>query len=196
MFLMVVMLLHQSTIHDNSLFISFFDSLPYDWHRGLSFRFDLQPGAKPKVGSGDKDETVLGLLSNLSLEGLGPHWSRPIPPRLPVQDDEVRHQGIFLDTCVPAYLFTWFIIVNLFQLVWLNPVDNHELLWDDGMCVDTSRGAAVRDLIAKALKGPLVPAQQEVLIKIYVLFMDILNTITGLNICRHVSFYVSVLMLN
>lgn len=31
------------------------------------------------------------------------------------------------------------------------------------MCADTSRGAAVRDLIAKALKGPLAPAQQQVL---------------------------------
>ncbi|BBH03050.1 hypothetical protein Prudu_013808 [Prunus dulcis] len=103
-----------------------------------SSEFDLQPGANPKLSSGDRDETVLGLLSNLALEGLGPHWKRPIPPRLPVQDDE---------------------------LVWLNPVDNHELLWDDGMCVDTSRGAAVRDLIAKALKGPLAPAQQEELVE-------------------------------
>lgn len=49
------------------------------------------------------------------------------------------------------------------QLVWLNPHDNHELQWDYGMCVDTSRGAAVRDLIAKALKGALAPAQQEVI---------------------------------
>lgn len=49
-----------------------------------------------------------------------------------------------------------------FQLVWLIPDNNHELLWDYGMCADTSRGAAVRDLIAKAAKGPLVPAQQEV----------------------------------
>ncbi|KAJ7975535.1 CCR4-NOT transcription complex subunit 11 [Quillaja saponaria] len=96
--------------------------------------FDLQPGAKNKLGSGDRDETVVGLLSNLSLEGLGPQWIRPLPPRLPIQDGE---------------------------LVWLNPDDNHELLWDYGMCVDTSRGAAVRDLIAKALKGALVPAQQE-----------------------------------
>ncbi|KAK8958798.1 hypothetical protein KSP40_PGU009177 [Platanthera guangdongensis] len=32
---------------------------------------------------------------------------------------------------------------------------------DYGMCADTSRGAAVRDLIAKALKAPLAPAQQE-----------------------------------
>ncbi|XP_009378391.2 CCR4-NOT transcription complex subunit 11 [Pyrus x bretschneideri] len=99
-----------------------------------SLEFDIQTGAKPKIGSGDRDEAVLGLLSNLTLEGLGPHWNRPIPPRLPVQNDE---------------------------LVWLNPVDNHELLWDDRMCIDTSRGAAVRDLIAKALKGPLAPAQQE-----------------------------------
>ncbi|KAI4347423.1 hypothetical protein L6164_008238 [Bauhinia variegata] len=96
--------------------------------------FDLQPGTKPKLGSGDKDETVVGLLSNLPLEGLSPYFIRPLPPRLPIQDGE---------------------------LVWLNPGDNHELLWDYGMCVDTSRGAAVRDLISKALKGALAPAQQE-----------------------------------
>ncbi|CAN4105517.1 unnamed protein product [Withania somnifera] len=100
-----------------------------------SLEFDLPPGSKPKIGSGDVDETITGLLSNLSLEGLGPQWIRPHPPRLPVLDGE---------------------------LVWLNPNYNYELLWDHGMCADTSRGAAVRDLIAKALKGPLVPAQQEV----------------------------------
>ncbi|GFY94213.1 hypothetical protein Acr_09g0006590 [Actinidia rufa] len=96
--------------------------------------FELQPGVKPKIGSGDRDETIIGLLQNLSLEGLGPQWIRPLPPRLPVQDGE---------------------------LAWLNPGNNHELLWDYGMCADTSRGAAVRDLIVKALKGPLAPAQQE-----------------------------------
>ncbi|XP_030462803.1 uncharacterized protein LOC115682654 isoform X1 [Syzygium oleosum] len=96
--------------------------------------FDLLPGTKPKLGSGDRDETIAGLLSNISLEGLGPRWIRPRPPRLPIQDGE---------------------------LVWLIPDNNHELLWDYGMCADTSRGAAVRDLIAKAAKGPLVPAQQE-----------------------------------
>ncbi|KAF1898300.1 hypothetical protein Lal_00033066 [Lupinus albus] len=99
-----------------------------------SYRFGLLPGIKPKIGSGDKDEAVVGLLSNLSLEGLSPHWIRPVPPRLPILDGE---------------------------LVWLNPDDNHDLMWDYGMCVDTSRGAAVRDLIAKALKGALAPAQQE-----------------------------------
>ncbi|XLU47068.1 uncharacterized protein LOC107463656 [Arachis duranensis] len=99
-----------------------------------SAEFELRPGTKPKLGTGDKDEAVVGLLSNLSLEGLSPHWIRPLPPRLPILDGE---------------------------LVWLNPDDNHELMWDYGMCVDTSRGAAVRDLIAKALKGALAPAQQE-----------------------------------
>ncbi|KAL5977845.1 hypothetical protein ACLOJK_036868 [Asimina triloba] len=34
-------------------------------------------------------------------------------------------------------------------------------MWDYGMCADTSRGAAIRDLIAEALKGPLAPQQQE-----------------------------------
>ncbi|RYR71174.1 hypothetical protein Ahy_A02g005472 isoform B [Arachis hypogaea] len=101
-----------------------------------SAEFELRPGTKPKLGTGDKDEAVVGLLSNLSLEGLSPHWIRPLPPRLPILDGE---------------------------LVWLNPDDNHELMWDYGMCVDTSRGAAVRDLIAKALKGALAPAQQEVI---------------------------------
>ncbi|XP_042424651.1 CCR4-NOT transcription complex subunit 11-like [Zingiber officinale] len=73
-------------------------------------------------------------MQNLSVEGLGPQWIRPAPPMLPVLDGE---------------------------LIWLNPDSNHELLWDYGMCADTSRGAVVRDLIAKALKGPLAPAQQE-----------------------------------
>lgn len=96
--------------------------------------FDLLPGTKPKIGSGDRDETVSGLLQNLSMEGLVPRWIRPLPPRLPVLDGE---------------------------LVWLNPDNNQDLLWDYGMCADTSRGAAIRDLIAKALKGPLAPAQHE-----------------------------------
>ncbi|KAL9233391.1 hypothetical protein vseg_008402 [Gypsophila vaccaria] len=99
-----------------------------------SVEFDLQPGAKSKIGSGNRDEAITGFLQNLSIEGIEPMWIRPLPPRLPIQDGE---------------------------LVWLSPDNNHELLWDYGMCADTSRGAAVRDLIAKALKGPLAPTQQE-----------------------------------
>lgn len=59
-----------------------------------------------------------------------------------------------------------FLSLILFQLMWLNPDNSHELLWDHGMCADTSRGATVRDLIVKALKGPLMPAQQEVFFKL------------------------------
>lgn len=55
-------------------------------------------------------------------------------------------------------------MVNAFQLAGVNPTDYPELMWDNGMCVDTSRGAAVRDLIAKAQKGALAPVQQEVII--------------------------------
>ncbi|KAK9012671.1 hypothetical protein V6N11_040710 [Hibiscus sabdariffa] len=80
-----------------------------------------------------EDEALSGLIANLSLEGLIPHWIRPVPPRFPVDE----------------------------ELVWLNPDNSHELQWDQGMCADTSRGAAVRDLIAKALKGALAPNQQE-----------------------------------
>ncbi|XP_043805609.1 CCR4-NOT transcription complex subunit 11 isoform X2 [Manihot esculenta] len=53
-----------------------------------SQEFDLQPGAKPKIGSGDRDETLTELLQHLSLEGLGPQWIRPRPPMLPIQDGE------------------------------------------------------------------------------------------------------------
>ncbi|GLT41572.1 hypothetical protein SLA2020_156250 [Shorea laevis] len=96
--------------------------------------FNLQPGGKPKLGSGDRDEAINGLLANLSVGGLSPHLIRPIPPRFPVDERE---------------------------LVWLNPDNNQQLQWDHGMCADTSRVVAVRDLIAKALKGPLAPRQQE-----------------------------------
>ena len=53
-------------------------------------RFDWQPGVTPKIGSGDRDESISGLLQNLSLEGLAPQWIRPRPPRLPVLEGEVR----------------------------------------------------------------------------------------------------------
>ncbi|KAL6906204.1 hypothetical protein ACP4OV_003805 [Aristida adscensionis] len=94
------------------------------------------PGGKPKSASDDRYSALNGLLHEKSLTRLGPQWIRPTPPRLPVLDGELQ---------------------------WLNPDNNHELLWDYSMCADTSRGAAIRDLIARALKGPLAPAQQELL---------------------------------
>ncbi|TVU51365.1 hypothetical protein EJB05_02789 [Eragrostis curvula] len=92
------------------------------------------PGSKPKSASDDRDSALAALLQEKSLGKLGPQWIRPAPPRLPLLDGELQ---------------------------WLNPDNNHELLWDYSMCADTSRGAAIRDLIARALKGPLAPAQQE-----------------------------------
>ena len=47
------------------------------------------------------------------------------------------------------------------EVIWLNPTGTHAVLWDYSMCGDNSRGAQVRELMAKAFKGPLVPAQQQ-----------------------------------
>uniref|UniRef100_A0A0D9XXQ1 CCR4-NOT transcription complex subunit 11 n=1 Tax=Leersia perrieri TaxID=77586 RepID=A0A0D9XXQ1_9ORYZ len=96
------------------------------------------PGSKPKSASDDRDLALAGLIEEQSWGKLAPQWIRPTPPRLNILDGELQ---------------------------WLNPDNNHELLWDYSMCADTSRGAAIRDLIARALKGPLAPAQQEDLVE-------------------------------
>ncbi|KAM3273251.1 hypothetical protein ACQJBY_042919 [Aegilops geniculata] len=96
------------------------------------------PGSKQKSTSDDRDSALVALLQEKSWGRLGPQWIRPNPPRLHILDGELQ---------------------------WLNPDNNHELLWDYSMCAETSRGAAIRDLIARALKGPLVPAQQEDLVE-------------------------------
>ena len=71
-----------------------------------------------------------------------------------------------------SFLLMWYIEFQLSyeQLTWLIPDSSHDLLWDYGMCVDSRLGAAVRDLISKALKGPLAPSQQEV---IYLVILQI-----------------------
>eukprot|EP01051_Picozoa_sp_SAG22_P005028 SAG22_NODE_287_length_12963_cov_21.279086_11_plen_282_part_00 len=47
------------------------------------------------------------------------------------------------------------------EVIWLNPCGTHAVLWDYSMCGDNSRGAQVRELMAKAFKGPLIPQQQQ-----------------------------------
>ncbi len=47
------------------------------------------------------------------------------------------------------------------ECMWINPVGAHAVQWDYSMCGDNSRGAQVRELMSKAFKGPLVPAQQQ-----------------------------------
>ncbi|XP_047048219.1 CCR4-NOT transcription complex subunit 11-like [Lolium rigidum] len=92
------------------------------------------PVGKQECASDDRESALNALLQEKSWGRLGPQWIRPTPPRLHILDGELQ---------------------------WLNPDNNHELLWDYSMCADTSRGAAIRDLIARALKGPLGPGQQE-----------------------------------
>ncbi|KAL1197825.1 hypothetical protein V5N11_026496 [Cardamine amara subsp. amara] len=96
--------------------------------------FDVQLGGNPKIGSGDRDEAISEILGNLTAGGLAPRWIRPCPPRYPV------HQS---------------------ELLWIDPDNKHELVWDDKMCADTSRGATVRDLLVKGLKVTLSPTEQE-----------------------------------
>ncbi|XP_056861241.1 uncharacterized protein LOC108844183 isoform X1 [Raphanus sativus] len=96
--------------------------------------FDVQPGGNTKIGYGDRNEAVCGILGSLTMGGLAPRWIRPCPPRFPV------HQS---------------------ELLWIDPDNKHELVWDDKMCADTSRGATVRDLLVKGLKVTLSPTEQE-----------------------------------
>eukprot|EP00898_Chlorokybus_atmophyticus_P007990 jgi/Chlat1/8192/Chrsp76S07630 len=97
-----------------------------------------QDGADSMVAQDDvasTDAAATELLERLSLQtGFAPEFARPVPPVMPTMDGEIE---------------------------WLNPESGHELLWDASMCADTSRAAAVRELIARALKGPLLPAQQQ-----------------------------------
>lgn len=91
------------------------------------------PGAQP-TDEGQRENTAISLLSQTALHGFEPPYVRPKPPVLAAFEGELR---------------------------WLSPDVPHELLWDSSMCADTSRVSAVREAIARALRGPLVPAQQQ-----------------------------------
>ncbi|XP_024543386.1 CCR4-NOT transcription complex subunit 11 [Selaginella moellendorffii] len=92
-------------------------------------------GLETGVSESESGElAAIELMQASSLKGLEPAWDRPIPPKFPLRKEE---------------------------LLWLTPDSEHDLLWHSGMCADSSRGAAVRELIARALKGALAPAQQQ-----------------------------------
>lgn len=63
----------------------------------------MQAGGNFKIGSGDRDEAISGILSNLTIGGLGPRWIRPFPPRYPVHQSEVRLRLIHYLTCLENY---------------------------------------------------------------------------------------------
>ena len=80
---------------------------------------------------GEDSDSTSGVFSLL---GFGPEFIRPCPTILKPSNSEV---------------------------VWLNPSEPTELLWDSTICKDLSRGGEIRSLMLKAFKGPLVPAQSE-----------------------------------
>ena len=81
--------------------------------------------------NGENGDSASGVFSLL---GYGPEFIRPCPTILKPSNSEV---------------------------VWLNPSEPTELLWDSTICEDLSRGGEIRSLMLKAFKGPLVPAQSE-----------------------------------
>jgi hypothetical protein len=73
-----------------------------------------------------------------TLLSMEPAWSRPVPPLLEPAADEV---------------------------MWINvPCILSEPMWDYTMGADTSLGAEVRDLVAKAVKAPIPQTQQQTII--------------------------------
>jgi len=82
---------------------------------------------------------------SLVLSGFAPRFPRPAPPMLSPQG------------CTSAGLGQ-----GGGEMVWLNPDYAPRLLWDcqGGMGLGSGRGAEVRDLVARAFKGPLLPVQQ------------------------------------
>jgi len=71
----------------------------------------------------------------LNLESFEPQFIRPAPPLFELKEDEI---------------------------IWMNPdVMEHNVLWDSTYCIESSRGAEIRDLMAKAFKGPLQKSQTE-----------------------------------
>ena len=123
-------------------------------------------------GGGDGATQLDALKNTLTLLGLEPELLRPTPPILGLEawghrfgaagagsggasstagsaprttlDHELEPSGEF----------------GLGDVIWLNPEDGPMHVWDASMCEDTSRGVVVRELMEKALRGPLKPAEQ------------------------------------
>lgn len=73
-------------------------------------------------------------MAAMSLHSFEPAFVRPPPPVLGVAETE------------------W---------IWLNPDYASKLMWDAAMGEDDGKGAEVREVMAKAFRGPLVPQQQQ-----------------------------------
>ena len=82
------------------------------------------------AAGGGGEAAGAGSLAMLSLE---PAFARPLPPVMDVAESEI---------------------------MWLNPAYGQGVVWDASLEEDSSKGAEVRALMAKAFRGPLVPQQQ------------------------------------
>lgn len=91
----------------------------------------LQPPPPP---SEEQAALAQQLVAQLGLRGFEPAWHRPSPAVLTPSMEE---------------------------LAWLPFGLPQPLLWDSRMGGDGGRAAAVRELVARALKGPLLPVQQQ-----------------------------------
>ena len=74
------------------------------------------------------------IIEDLDLYSFEPQFIRPAPPLLETEED----------------------------VIWLNPEEEYLPLWDLTMGLEMDRTAEVRDLMARAFKGPLSPEQAKV----------------------------------
>eukprot|EP00656_Telonema_subtile_P022633 TRINITY_DN2383_c0_g1_i2.p1 TRINITY_DN2383_c0_g1~~TRINITY_DN2383_c0_g1_i2.p1 ORF type:complete len:371 (-),score=49.50 TRINITY_DN2383_c0_g1_i2:64-1176(-) len=92
------------------------------------------PGETSQGGEKPVQE-YLGSEDLFKLLGFGPGFNRRAPPLMPPSQTE---------------------------MFWINPsLDEPEVLWDHTMCADTSHTSEVRELMARAFRSPLVPAEQQ-----------------------------------
>jgi len=79
-------------------------------------------------------------------------------------DVEVTSEELTLQSFEPPYLRPappLFESTKEDEIIWLDPVLQHDLLWNYAMCVELPHTSEVRELMAKAFKGALTPAQQQ-----------------------------------
>ncbi|KAJ8905035.1 hypothetical protein NDN08_001547 [Rhodosorus marinus] len=88
-------------------------------------------GVEDSFGSKSSLRDLLG--DEVMTIDMVPKFARPVPPLMPVSEGELR---------------------------WMDPEAYHEVIWDTTMSLEPDRGAELRELISKALRSPLQPAQQ------------------------------------
>lgn len=95
----------------------------------------LSDTSSPAVqSSGARLSQIASLAQHSSIRGFEPSWQRPRPGILTPFADELR---------------------------WLLPDLHTDLLWDSSLGDDSSKAGVIKELIAKCMKGPLLPAQQQ-----------------------------------